>query len=64
MYKSTRPDCPVCKNPSLTGWLVKHINDSLITTCMVCNSKVIMTEQHKIIGWKKYEYIRTNTSAD
>jgi len=59
MFTSTRPDCPVCKNGSLTDWLNNYLNDSLVTTCMICGARVIMTQEYKIIGWESYAKDKT-----
>ena len=52
-FSSTRPNCPNCEMPGLTGWLNHYSDDKLITYCLICDSTIIMTERWKILSCKK-----------
>jgi hypothetical protein len=48
---STRPNCPVCKQATLTGAIFKRSNDTMATVCNnpECGARVILTRDLDII---------------
>jgi len=55
---STRPNCPVCKQPTLTGELVKNNYDGYITQCEnpECAVKVYLDKAYSIMSAKRTYY--------